>query len=102
MKSYLLGLFAMILAVTLASFTSMATVEKKTTDGPALIWFHVDGNNEVDPGDPLNTVAMDRDAFASTFPGTCSGTGQPCVRGYYSNGLPSSSTDPGVEDIEKN
>ncbi|HEX7844532.1 MAG TPA: hypothetical protein VF476_01960 [Chitinophagaceae bacterium] len=101
MKKYLLSLFAIAIAIGLNAFSRKKGTTMKT-EGPELIWYAVNGSNEVDPGEPLNPGnAMDRDEFHTEFPGACIGDSNPCVRGFDSEALPTVGDEAGEEDILK-
>ncbi|HUC81383.1 MAG TPA: MauE/DoxX family redox-associated membrane protein [Flavisolibacter sp.] len=63
MKKYLLGVFAVILAVSLSAFTTSKPVQKPV--GPVLYWYHVSGTQTV--GSKINSSQIDKDGAMSTL-----------------------------------
>ena len=102
MKKYLLGIIAIIVAISLNAFTTDHKAVKQTQSTSALIWYAVDGSNEVDPGMPINPGnPLTSTGFQEENPNVCVGDEVPCVRGFSPGSLPTTGTESGIEDILK-
>lgn len=100
MKKYLLGLFALVLAVGFSAFTSKNYVQKASTQ--ELYWYSVNSIGESSPSDLINTSqALTKDDFRSEFSPECDEiTSDACVRGFV-NPLNTTVTVDGAENFYK-
>jgi hypothetical protein len=101
MKKYVFSFLAITAALALNAFSTQKHPISAT--GSDLVWYVVNGSNEIDPNSPINEDdPMTSDEFKTEFPSTCpQGSDAACVRGYLPTALPSAATDTGQEDILK-
>jgi hypothetical protein len=89
MKKYLLGIFAILLAVGFSSFSATKTVNQPTKFDPTFFYYAVNSSGEIESPDALvNSVARTHAQESSQT--LCNGSNAECLRGYI-NQL---STDP--------
>lgn len=101
MKKYVFSFSAIVFAIALNAFTMPK--HHVSTTGSDLVWYRVNGSNQIDPNSPINEDdPMTSDEFKTDFPSECpQGTDVPCVRGYLPSALPTNASATGQEDILK-
>jgi hypothetical protein len=100
MKKYVSGLLAVIVALTLNSFT-IAQKSSPQKTGEALIWYYIDGSGQIDPDNPINPGDPVDEADLESIYNACLGTGLDCARGFRESNLPVHATDLGVAVTQK-
>ena len=101
MKNYLLGILAVITAVTFSAFTPVhQSVKKDTTP---MLWYEVASNGDlVDYQTPVNATPETRSYFLLNEETCIEGDEVDCVRGFDNTvHTPASATDRTEDDIIK-
>ena len=84
MKKYLLGFFAVILAISFSAFTKIEPAKKSQA---TYYYYRVNSttNRVESSSDLINSTAKTNATFVSDHPAdVCSGNGQDCTRGFTS------------------
>jgi hypothetical protein len=83
MKKYLLGIFAIVIAVSLSAFTSNAKHSKASKSFSGFYWYMVDNTtNLAKVSSPAFGGAQTTQSYADTHSPCDPGTTRDCIRGY--------------------
>jgi hypothetical protein len=102
MKKYLLGIFAIVIAVSLSAFTSSAkhSASSKTLDG--FYWYMVDdASGLAKVSSPAFGGAQATQTFADTHSPCDAGSTRDCIRGYSSQLTADESSEGQAIPVEK-
>lgn len=98
MKKYLLGIFAIAMAVVLYSFTTNKYEKSNNTKTTEYYWFLVDSEGQINPeDDPIGPMSVVE--FQGEYE-DCTGNGPRCAEGFETT-LPTSPNDIGDETLLK-